>query len=173
MFTADGTPSLAWPAGWNVLFPFTTEGKSHSIEIRYKIADGTEGATITIGQSGGGRSAHTTYRITGHDPSTPPQAAAAVLGTDARPDPPRLTPAAGESNYLWLAVAGVDNESWPAMPVAPASYTNIVTNSTATGGRARLTSARRVFEAASEDPGPFTISISDQWIVTTIAIRPR
>jgi len=172
-FSVDGKPTLTWPSGWNVLLPLTTETTTHSLEIRYKIASGSEAATFSLAQSGGGRSAHTTYRITGHDPSVAPQAAAAVIGsTGVNPDPPRLTPTAGAQTYLWLAVTSVDNVTWSTLPSGPAGYSDVLTHSTAVGGgRARLSSARSTVAASSEDPTPFTIELSDQWIATTIAIK--
>ena len=172
MYSVDGVPALTWPAGWNVLLPLTSETTTHSFEIRYKIADGSE-TSMSIGQSGGGRSAHTSYRITGHDPAGAPLISVPVRTAAGAPDPPALTAGSVPLNYLWLAAASVDNATWTTLPSAPANYTNIVTNGAATGsGRARLTSARRMVYGSTEDPGPFTIQQSDQWIAATIAIRP-
>ena len=55
----------------------------------------------------------------------------------------------------------------------PAYYTNgISTLSSATTDNCRTLSARRVLAAASEDPGPFTIPASEEWVAFTIAVRP-
>jgi hypothetical protein len=62
--------------------------------------------------------------------------------------------------------------TWSTLPTGPAGYSDVLTNSAAIGGgRARLSSARSTVAAPSEDPTPFTIELSDQWIATTIAIK--
>lgn len=170
LFSVDGNPSVTWPSGWSSLFA-TANGSTNRLEARYRVADGTEVGTITLTTSASEGSAHTTYRITGHNSSTdPPEAGISATGTNTNPDPPSLTPTGGAKDYLWLAVQGNDgNRSTDAYPT---NYTNGINNRWASANGVGVGSARRLLNAASDNPGTFTISSSDDWVAQTLAVHP-
>ena len=111
------------------------------------------------------------YRITGHNAH---ELSTQAQNTDANPDPSSLNPTGwGTENTLWLAVANRCDDS-SAITAYPTNYTN-GTDTIADGGAnksAGVESARRELNAASEDPGTFTIDESEAWIAHTIGIEP-
>ncbi len=123
IFTAEGIPTITWPAGWTRFAEQQHTAANGTISMAYRTADGTEGASITVTTGTATQTDHATYRIKGAaDPATqPPQAsivASTVVTSDPAPaaygfgayfvptDPPPFTPSGGLKNYLWLA-AGV------------------------------------------------------------------
>ena len=163
---------ITFPAGWTQ----TINHLSLSLirqAIFFRVADGTEGASITVTVSTSPsaiRSSHNSYRITGHeDPATQaPQANGADSnGTLSDPDPPNLIPDGGAKNYLWLASETVNDNT--GINNDPPSYTNRLL--------ARVTgvstaSVRRALNASSENPGIFDLPSSEQWVAITLAIHP-
>jgi hypothetical protein len=142
------------------------------LEIRYRVADGTEGSTLAIQTTVAGRSSHASYRISGHNPTTPPVASAGARGTSATPNPPPLVPPGGSKDFIWVAVVAYRNgvrtvSSYPSSYVGNQLNPH-VSNTAGTG----IGMATRDLNAASEDPGAFTLSGSSDWIATTIAVYP-
>ncbi|MCJ7575357.1 MAG: Ig-like domain-containing protein, partial [Dehalococcoidia bacterium] len=175
LFTNDDDATVTTPSGWNL----TASGYITSqvrLSVYYKIAAGTEGGTtVNFVTSDSQQAAAQVYRITDWQGTTPPEISTAATGTSAAPDPAFLDPAGwGVSNTLWLAVAGQDRGSQNGTLAYPISYTNgTSTLSSNTTQSCRIHSARRVLlTATSEDPGPFTIPVSEQWVAFTIAVRP-
>ncbi len=166
-FAADAGPTITFPEGWTELFQDDNTAVV-TLAIAYRVADGTEGATITVTTSNIQMTAHTTYRITGN--WSTPEVGVAVKVTDANPDSPNLVPTWGSANTLWLAVYASDAN--PITTVYPVNYTdgrNDVANDAEGAG---VGSARRELNAANENPGAFTMSFVDNWIATTVAIAP-
>jgi len=174
LFTNEGLATVTTPAGW-------TELASNSyywfvrLSVYYKIAAGDEdGTTVNFVTSSNQEAAAQVYRITNWHGTTPPEISTAATGTDMVPDPASLDPARWDiANTLWIAVAGQDRGDQTGTTAYPADYTDGISTLSSTGtGSCRTLSARRVLIAASEDPGAFTIPISDEWVAFTIAIRP-
>jgi len=174
LFTNEGLATVTTPAGW-------TELASNSyywfvrLSVYYKIAAGDEdGTTVNFVTSSNQEAAAQVYRITNWHGTTPPEISTAATGTDMVPDPASLDPAGWDiANTLWIAVAGQDRGDQTGTTAYPADYTDGISTLSSTGtGSCRTLSARRVLIAASEDPGAFTIPISDEWVAFTIAIRP-
>lgn len=166
-FVSDGTPTITFPEGWTQLFQ-TADDSAVKFGAWYRIADGGEGATITVTTSASEWTAHTSYRITGY--SGTPEVGTPTTGASANPDPPSLTPSWGAKDTLWFAIQG--NDSNKTVSDYPADYTdgrNDYGNSIVGCG---VGSARRELNATSEDPGTFTLSASEQWIANTVAIQP-
>jgi hypothetical protein len=163
IFGIGGNTVGSWPAGWTELWGTELPASVGRLECRYRIADGSEGATITVTTSGALTSSHTTYRIDTFSGNAP-VAGTTATATSTNANPPSLTPSWGAKDTLWIAVAGV---SGSAPSAAPANYTNLLTAATPT----TLGSARRELNAATEDPGVFT-SANDQWAANTIAVEP-
>ena len=167
--------TITWPGGWTEFASQLSHSGSPSsglalyFRAAYRQADGTEGASITVTTSSNASSGHNTYRITGaEDPATQAPEAATVQSTAAETtiDPPLLTPTGGAKDYLWLAVAA--SRGGGTLSATPTNYTNLLQDS---GADATLGSSRRELNAASEDPGAFTVTPdSNRTIGATIAI---
>ena len=175
VFTNDGDETVTTPGGWSLLAS-VAGGPQVRLSVYYKIAAGTEGGTtVNFVTSANQQAAAQVYRITDWQGTTPPEISAAATGTSTAPDPAFLDPAGwGVSNTLWLAVAGQDRGDQSGTLAYPISYTEgISTLSSDTNLSCRTHSARRVLlTATSEDPGPFTIPVTEQWVAFTIAVRP-
>jgi hypothetical protein len=170
---------ITWPAGWTELFDDASDASNDETTMAWRKADGTEGATITLSTPVSGKFAALSWRITGAaDPTVqPPQFATLATGASVNPNPGSLTPTGGAKDYLWLAVGGWEGEQTSPPGTFPANYTlnQIGADSGIAGAVAtncRLAGAGRQLNAASEDPGAFTISVSDDWTATTLAIHP-
>jgi len=176
LFTNDGSATVTTPGGWTQLAS-NANGAAVRLSVYYKIAAGTEGGTtVNFVTSAAEQAAAQVYRITDWYGTTPPEISTAATGTSIRPNPASLDPAGwGVADTLWLAVAGQDRGDQSGTTAYPASYTDGVSTQSsnpATTGVCRTHSARRVLGAALEDPGAFTIPVTEEWVAFTIAVRP-
>jgi hypothetical protein len=171
-FACDGNPTVTWPTadGWSSIFS-QSNGTSNTLSIGYKIADGTEGASITVDTTASERSSHIAYRIYGHDLYGAPEVSTAATGTDDTPDPNSLTPSGGSKDYLWIAVAGNDDGTSIA-DAYPSGYTTGETNSDNHSQGANVAVASKASNASSENPGTFTIGNTEAWVACTVAVSP-
>lgn len=151
------------PAGWTLV---GSGGSVLALAIYRRTANGSEGGTATFTTSASAASMHNTYRIAGQHASSNPEISA--FPTTA--DPPSLSPSWGAANTLWLAILAHTANS-PDITAAPANYTNLLKSASVSS--ALVGSARRLLNAASENPGVFTASGSSPADVScTLAIRP-
>ena len=159
------------PSGWTQLYNVTGGGNMRRHACYYKVATGSEGASVTLTGSTNATFAANSYRISGYQGT--PEAATPATGSSASPNPPSLTPSWGSAKTLWLAVAADISTSGTA-PTAPTNFGSGITAQGNTFGanQCRTSSSRRELESTSEDPGTFTIGSSNQWIAATVAIRP-
>ena len=173
VFALDGgnNNNVTFPAGWTGALLIEL-GSAIGLWWGWREADGTEGGTITCTTGFSRRSAHTAYRITGHeDPATQaPEASTGATGFDTAPNPDSLTPTGGAKDYLWLA--GHAHDANKTTTVFPTNYSNGISTEGADAASAGVGSAERQLNAASENPGTFTISASEQWAAGTIAVHP-
>jgi hypothetical protein len=175
LFTNDRNASVTTPGGWSLLASDANGANHVRLSAYYKIAGGIEGGTtVNFVTSASEEAAAQVYRITDWHGTTPPEISTAATGTSTRPDPASLDPAGWDvSDTLWIAVAGQDRGDQSGPTAYPASYTDGTSTLSSDGtGSCRTHSARRVLAAASEDPGAFTIPVSEQWVAFTIAVRP-
>ena len=159
--------SVLTPSGWTQLYAVTIGTKGHE-RCFYRVATGSEGATLTVDSSpGGGVSASTAYRITNYDGV--PSCGTAATGTSASPNPPSLSPSGGSGRFLWIAAA---HTSASVSGTAPSGYSNLLNANTGVGNawHAQTLTAEREYEGATEDPGVFTIT-SALWAANTVAVR--
>jgi hypothetical protein len=173
LFTNDENTIVNTPTGWN-LMTSDANGPHVRLSVYYRIAAGTEGGTtVNFVTTSAEEAAAQVYRVTNWHGITPPEISTAATGTDTTPDPASLDPAGWDvADTLWLVVAGQDRGD-QVTPTYPASYTNGISTLSSNGtGKCQIHSARRVLAAASEDPGAFTIPVSEQWVAFTIAVRP-
>jgi len=173
LFTNDGSATVTTPTGWTVLA--SNDNTAVRCSVYYKIASGDEdGTTVDFVTSASEQAAAQVYRITDWHGTTPPEISTAVTGTSTRPDPASLDPAGWDvADTLWIAVAGQDRGDQTGPTAYPAYYTGGTSTLSSSGtDSCRTHSARRVLAAASEDPGAFTIPLSEEWVAFTIAVRP-
>jgi hypothetical protein len=168
----DGTPTLT--DGTAEYTPgvdkraFNTQGR---IVVFYKTADGGEGATKTLTLSASEELCARAFRITGHHASTAPEFSAGNDGGGAStsPDPDNLALGGwGAEDTLWFVA--MENDSSPTISAYPGSYTDGANDRS--GSLMGIGTARRELNAASENPGTFTISGSQEWAAVTFAVRP-
>lgn len=167
-FTAASTVTIT---GYTQLVTQTnTNGR---LTVLYKTATGSEGSTVSATTSGAGTiSAHNSYRISGWS-GTPE--AATTSGTDANPNPPSLTPSWTTTKTLWIAATNADRVGASLTVSAfPSGYSGGIQNTgTLPVQPATCTGSAWVnSQAASEDPGTFSLSNSVSWSSATIGIQP-
>jgi hypothetical protein len=174
LFTNDGSATVTTPGGWTPLASTAYESVVR-LSVYYKIAIGTEGGTtVNFVTSAIEMAAAQVYRIINWHGTTPPEISTAATGYSTSPNPSSLDPAGWDvADTLWLAVVGQDRGDQSGTTAYPASYTDgTSTLSSSSLASCRTLSARRVLTAASEDPGAFTIPVSEEWVSFTIAVRP-
>lgn len=92
------------------------------------------------------------------------------IGTSSTPDPPSLNPTNWDvEDTLWFAVCAVDTSR--TISAYPYANNNSADVSGGAGG-ATLGICTTTSAVASLDPGTFTISAADDWLATTVAVRP-
>lgn len=156
--------------GWTVTGTATSAG--NRLTVYTKRANGT-GDNLTLTHSNVG-TAYTAYAIHGAHASTAPEDTTASAGATANPDPGSLNPAGwGTENTLWIVADGWDDGTTD-VSAYPSNYTmaqvsNRWNNSSGVG----VASACRMLNAASEDPGTFTLSASENSVTSIVAVRPN
>jgi len=169
---------IGWPAGWNELVESTVDASDDYMAIAWREAVGNEDGTTFAVTHGNGKSCYIVYSITGaEDPDTqPPELSTVAFGISTTPDPSSLTPTGGAKDYLWLWLGGWQGTQTSPPTGNPTNYNNPLGADTLAGStimsNCRVAAARRELNAASEDPGSWTISVSDNWMVWVMAVHP-
>lgn len=167
LFASDGNPTITFPAEWTQLFQ-DANGSDVIFGAWYRVADGTETATITVTTSSSQMTAHTSFRISNY--GVLPVVGTSATGASVNPNPPTLTPWWGSAYNLWFAVSGSDYNR--TVSAYPSGYSNGRYDRSNNTGGCTVGSASKIASASSDNPGTFTISSSDQWVANTIAIAP-
>ncbi len=168
-FISDGSVSITFPEGWTDLDSSGLPASTGSYKSAYRVADGGEGATITVTTNNAEKSAHTSFRITGYEGV--PEKGTAATGDSDVPNPPNLTPSWDQTNTLWFVVAGHDTGTI-TFSGYPADYGDTRDDRSNDADGVGIGTARRELNAASDNPGAFTLSAANQWAANTVAIRP-
>ena len=144
--------------------------RTAGLEGYYRVADGSEGSTISVTTDSTEATRSVTYRITGY--SGTPEGAGFSPPTSGNnsPNPPSLAPSWGASDTLWIAVCA--NDGSPTVTGIPTNYTDGLHSQSTNSGHCSVGTARREALTGTEDPGTFTISASEQWRAATVAIQP-
>jgi hypothetical protein len=172
-----GTATATWPSPWVELVD-QTAGTAATLHVAYLIASGGE-TTVLPTMSVNERSKHLAIRIAAGSwhGTTPPEVATAVAGVSANPNSGSLTPSWGSGRTLWITTFGIDAPEG-TFPVTgwPTNYAdNNLSNGPVPPGAtsaAGVALATRNLAAATEDPGAFTTTGSDDWVASTVAVRP-
>jgi hypothetical protein len=170
-FTVLGDGTVTWPAGWTSLYDVSVGAGEVTHSVRFRRADGGEGATITLTTSVSGKSSHLSSRITGHHTSTDPEVGTVAEGDSTAPDPPSLSPSWGAEDTLWFAEISYDTGA--DTTAYPTNYTNgRVERRAGESDSASTAEARRELNASSDDPDALTLQFTRDWTANLIAIRP-
>lgn len=155
--------SITTPSGWTLLHN-SGPAPQPEIAIYRKVASGSEGSTVSITTSLSEISNHYTFRLSGAGAT---EVGTVATGSSTAPDPTSLTPVGGALDYLWIA-AQVNNGG--STTGYPTNYTNGA--AVEAGGESYVAVARRELNASSENPGAFTLSVSQNWRAITLAVPP-
>jgi hypothetical protein len=178
-FTSDGSgESFTWPTGFTEIL--VEGGTGFTNGVAYQFTTGSEGyastgATTTLTITSVEQSAHTTYLLSGVNTATAPEAATATTGTSTAPNSGSLNPAGwGTEDTLWFTFASANglSSTTPRFSAYPTNYTSGRSDISAGGNGVVQGVARRELNAASEDPGAFTLDTSAAWRASTIGVRP-
>lgn len=134
-------------SGWTELFFVGVASNRKYAKGFYRIADGTEGSSITVDLGTQHRLSYQIYRIINYNSN--PEANAVYLGIDGS-DPPALTPSWGAKDTLWIA--GLIPTGSSGTPSAPSNYTDLTVQS---GFSTVTVTARRELNASTENPSTF------------------
>ncbi len=177
LFRSAAGGAIGFPAGWTELVDASADGADDQMAVAWRKADGTEGSTIDL-TSGNGKFAAIVWQISGAtDPTiTAPEISTVATGTDDAPDPSTVTPTGGSKDYLFLWLGGWEGKQTSPPSGNPTNYSGPLGASSGGPGSAasncRVAGAHRELTAASEDPGSWTISASDDWSAYALAVHP-
>lgn len=183
ILAVDGIPSLTWPSGYNVIVTESEAGNDWTLSIAYRWEDGTEGTTFDVTSSASEKWAAIVYSISGaENPSTQaPEATQFEGAASTTPDPPSITPTGGSKDYLFIVAVlqngeEADDDTWCNSP--PTNYTPSPPRQKSSdiagvaGTNVSVCSAERALNAASDDPGTFSVDLSRTYGAATIAVHP-
>jgi len=163
----NNTPlTFTWPAGWTKFGEQTA--LAGALSLAYRICDGTEGASITVGLSASDTPAFIAHRITGAHQTTAPEVTVGASISTGAPNPPALTPSWAIEPTLWLAVT---SNGGGLATVWPTNYTHHQTQVSAFGNGVLITCSRQA-AIPGDDPSAFTCGGASNKCPATIAIRP-
>lgn len=175
-----GSATFNLPSGWSwVVQNNSSDAADDNVSVICKLSDGTEGTSLSWDLSGTAKGAAIAWRITGaaNPASRAPEVQVATFTTTANTaNPPSISPTGGSKDYLFLALAGEDQESI-TFSVAPTNYTNLTNANSGTSGlnatNVCIGGASRQLTAASEDPSTFTHgAAATGGLALTVAIHP-
>lgn len=167
----DATPNSTL-SGWTLLGDNIVSNAVGHFAVFYRVADGAEGASVSITTDTAEDSAGCVYRITGWNSPTPPQInVGPPIGLSTAPDGALLTPTWALEDTTYIVIAGADSNTVD-FTVYPTNYdTAQITIPTHTLAGGACAMAARDYTSTSDDPGTFTIDTSTRWMVYTVAVR--
>ena len=163
-----GAPTIDTPTDWT-LVGTETQGDART-SIFFKIASGSEGATVTVTQ-GSGRPTSISQKITGHDAAQAPEVTFAANSND----PPEHTPSWGAANNRWIAGASGRGEGSTTAPTYSTGYgANQLTHTNTNSDGGKIALASKYASAVSDDPDALTgaVPTATDAIAFTLAIKP-
>ena len=158
--------ATSFPGGWTELHQ-STPISNFRMTLFYRVADGTEGSSITL-TTGNVPFSGVCVRISGHDSSTNAPTVSTTDFSFGDINPPDHTAGGGALDYKWYANAN-SNDAANTF-TAPTNYTEqaeVSGNSAPTLGI-----SDRDLNASSEDPGVYGQSGSGAWGAMTVSVFP-
>ena len=171
---SDGAGTRTFPSPWVEIKDAANGASNANIGIAYLIASGGETA-VTVSKSITERFTAIAIRIStaSWHGTTPPEVSTGATGDDTTPDPDSVTSSWGSADNLFIAAMLFDDSAGGGTVSAyPTNYSsnNVISPDVSSAGRGAI--ASRELAAASDDPGTFTISPTDQWWAGTVVVRP-
>lgn len=167
-------PSL--PAGWTQLWSLRS-GTLLAGTGFARIANGSEGASISIGTSDAGshKSEAVIHRITGAFNEMPTVGTAVEVTSTSAPDPPSVVTGWAVANNLFIACHGRRSDSGTQVTVYPTNYATDNSDNRSDGTTTGCANAfaSRALAATSDDPGAFTLASATRCISQTVVVSPR
>lgn len=179
-YDSNGNPTITDPdgaGGWTELTSSNSATNGVIGSVWAKVATGNDGTTVNFASSNAQSAAAQVYRIAADswygDIADGIAIATGSGGTNnASRTPPLLNAPWGNSTNLWFAYAAGGTHT--SVSSYPSGFTNglHVYGNTGTNG-ASVAVARKDSASASENPGAFTVSpTNNQGIPFTVAVRP-
>jgi hypothetical protein len=168
VFTSAGNGAATIPAGWTSAWNDTDFNAVRHVGC-WRVADGSEGSSVSFTTANSVVSSYVAYRISDADTATAPAVGGKTLVSGSSANPSSLTSGFGAVDTLWIALV-----QWNAAQTVssyPTNYSGGTTGSSSTGN-VRTGVAYRQLNASSEDAGAFTMSGSITGVTRTIAIKP-
>jgi len=159
------TFSVFAPDGWDNLWTYVGGGNLRQFFCFGRVANGMEKDVLMIAGAGSPVWQTMCVRIDRTHARSPVEYGTSATGNSVSPNPPSISPSWGATKKT--LIAAVMAHIGTGAPTTPTDYTDQIHFASASGS---ISVAFREVEAASEDPGVFTIS-SNQWAANTIAIR--
>ena len=169
-FSADGNPTITWPAGWDAIggLPDTATSAQAKISVRERTADGTETATITITTNISVESSHQVFSIADHDP-TIAALGTTTNGTGATVGSPGAILAIDKRNYLNLSIfAADDDDELTVYQRQPVGTSVEQTESSQTATSVMIGSHFRNWYHDAAAGTTFELSASEEWVNTFV-----
>ena len=170
----DSGDAMSGSTGWAELHD-TANGTAVRAATYAKVLTGTNDTlTVTFGSANDYACAGMLIRghgVTAGAESTGITIGTAATGSDAAPNPPNCNPGTAR-DHLWIAWAASDDDD-NANAFMPANFAGLAqvegAQSTTT---CMMSVAYRMTNAASLDPGTFTLAAIEEWVTQTLAIPP-
>lgn len=171
-FTSGSTtPDATWPAGWTLVRDWNCNSASGQCfeSIYRRVADGTEGASISVTTVANRKSAYCVWRITGQAASGTILIETIAAGSGANANPSGLNP--GVTRDYLAIVTGAWNTNLTGINITePSGYTANIDAATSVQ-TVTCAGAEKSFTGSSEDPGAWTHG-SVVWATSTILVYP-
>ena len=176
LFAANDPVTITTPSGFTELDDQQGELPVLTAGVWAKIASGTEGGgSVTFGLSESKAACGQILRISGWSGNIASGISISTAAKDTNnvPNSAVVSTSWGSDDNLFLSLfAAADDDV--AHTNAPNSYTNAESTISGAGTNSGCSvgSARRNLAAASDDPGNWVLSQSEEWLAWTIAIAP-
>lgn len=144
-------------------------------QLAYKVMGATPDTTVTMEQEVGRRQAYVIQAWRGVDVTEGPLDVATpsvATGTTGDPDSPSITPVT--SGALVFTVGFQDDDD-STVTTVPSGYSNSASSNTgqsSTTVGATVVIASKSWTSGAENPAAWALSGSDEWVGSTIALRP-
>ena len=166
--TADNkTEGHTWPSGWTEQLDYS-QSNHVNWAVGTRVADGTEGSTLTIGQNTERDNNYIAARYSGAGAVT---FSGRVSGESTAANPPSVTAAGGAGDNLFCTVIGLRNNSGAdAVTTLPTGYGNETTNGTGDDAPG-LSLSEKESTSATDNPAAAT-NPDEKWGTFTFVIEP-
>lgn len=177
---SGGAQSFTTPSGWSKdgnIGDFSSDAADDLNSVFWRVADGTEGATLSLDVSASAKGAAIVWRITGAaDPATqPPESNFPQTGTGANIDPNVSIPTGGPKDFLYVVCGGCDGET---QTFSNSDLSNVTNANSGTGG-AVATNCRigggtiEQSSSSSYNPAAWTVAAPQSGVTAfVVAVHP-